>query len=122
MRVCIPIQEDRGLESIPFNHFGSAPNFLIYDLENGDTKVIENDDAHHTHGMCHPLKAIGEENIDIILVRGIGAGALSKLHNAGINSYKAEEGTVFENISMLKQNKLIKYSLNDVCSDHNCGD
>lgn len=121
MKVCIPIQEDKGLESIPFNHFGSAPYFLIYNLDNEDIKVIENNDMHHSHGMCHPLKAIGEEKIDAILVRGIGAGALSKIYNAGIESYKAEEGTVFDNIGKLKENQLLKYALNDSCTGHNCG-
>jgi len=71
MKVCIPIQESKGLESIAYDHFGSAPFFLIYDLETEEVKVIQNEDLHHAHGMCQPLKALAGETVDVILVGGI---------------------------------------------------
>lgn len=120
MRVCIPVSENKGLESVAYNHFGSAPFFLIYDLEREEMKVIENEDLHHAHGMCQPLKALGGEMVDAILVGGIGAGALMKLSNQGVKVYQVADGTVVENIDRLKGNKLMEFSLNNSCNQHGC--
>lgn len=121
MKVCIPVQENKGLESIVYNHFGSAPFFLIHDLESKETKAIENGDLHHTHGMCQPLKALGGEKIDAILVGGIGAGALTKLNNQGVKVYRVENGSAAQNIESLQQNKLAEFTVNNSCSHHHCG-
>ena len=120
MKVCIPVKENKGKDSISYNHFGTAPFFLIYDLENEEMKVIENRDLHHTHGMCQPLKALGGEPIDAILVGGIGTGALTKLINQGIKAYKVANETVLQNIELFKKNKLTEFSINNSCNDHDC--
>lgn len=121
MRICIPIQEDKGLDSIVYNHFGSAPFFLIYDLEKEEMKVIENEDLHHAHGMCQPLKALGGETVEAILVGGIGAGALMKLNNQGVSAYRVTDGTALQNIERLKRNELAVFSVNNSCNHHDCG-
>ncbi len=41
MKVCIPIEKNKGLDSIAYNHFGTAPFFLIYDSENEQMKIID---------------------------------------------------------------------------------
>lgn len=120
MKVCIPIKEDKGLESIAFNHFGTSPFFLIYDLQNEEIKVIQNKDAEHAHGMCQPMKALGGEAVDTILVGGIGAGALNKLNSQGIKVFKVSNATVSQNIQLLKKNELIEFSLNNSCNHHGC--
>lgn len=120
MKVCIPVAENKGLESIPYNHFGTAPFFLIYDLGNEKVKVIENGDLHHSHGMCQPLKALGGEVVDAILVGGIGAGALMKLNNQGIKVYRVTDETVVHNINRLRENKLMEFSMNNSCNHHDC--
>lgn len=121
MRVCVPVKENNGLESIAYNHFGSAPFFLICDLESKEIKVIENGDLHHAHGMCQPLKALAGETVDAILVGGIGAGALMKLNNQGIKVYKVADETVARNIELLNQNELGEFSANNSCNHHDCG-
>ncbi|MGL5232449.1 MAG: NifB/NifX family molybdenum-iron cluster-binding protein [Fusobacteriaceae bacterium] len=120
MRVCIPVEENRGENSIAYNHFGSAPFFLIYDLENSEMKVINNGDLNHAHGMCQPLKALGGEQIDVILVGGIGGGALVKLNNQGIKVYEVSNGTVLQNIELLKNKQLREFLLSNSCNQHGC--
>lgn len=120
MRVCIPVEENRGESSIAYNHFGSAPFFLIYNLENHEMKVINNGDLNHAHGMCQPLKALGGEQIDVILVGGIGGGALVKLNNQGIKVYEVSNGTVLQNIELLKSAKLREFLLSNSCNQHGC--
>lgn len=118
MKVCIPVKENKGLESVPYNHFGSAPFFLICDSESGEIKVIENGDMNHAHGMCQPLKAIGGEDIDVVLVGGIGAGALMKLNNQGIRVYRVAEEIVSKNIELLKRNELAEFTVHNSCNHH----
>lgn len=120
MKVCIPVKENKGLDSVAYNHFGSAPYFLIYDLDNEEMKTIENEDLHHAHGMCQPLKALGGETVDAILVGGIGAGALTKLNNQGIKVYRVSSETVLKNIELLKRNELMEFSVNNSCNSHDC--
>lgn len=121
MKICIPVEENNGLESVPFNHFGSAPYFLIYDSESQGIKEIKNEDLHHAHGMCQPLKALGGEAVDAILVAGIGAGALMKLNNQGIKVYKVKEDTAAKNIELLQTGQLQEFSVNNTCKhDHGC--
>jgi predicted Fe-Mo cluster-binding NifX family protein len=121
MKVCIPIQEEKGLESVAYGHFGSAPFFMICDLEKNEIKIINNGDQHHEHGMCQPLKAIGGEAVDAVLAGGIGAGALMKLNDMGIRVYRAVGDTVSKNIELLKADKLELFSANNTCSHHGCG-
>lgn len=121
MKVCIPIKENKGLDSVAHNHFGSSPIFMIYDTATEETKTIENGNLHHEHGMCQPLKALGGERVDAVLVAGIGAGALSKLAVQGVKAYKVEEGTVAENIELFKRNSLPEFTLEHSCTQHDCG-
>jgi predicted Fe-Mo cluster-binding NifX family protein len=84
MRVCLPTQQDRGLESLPDSHFGSAPYFLVYDTETKEMKTIDNRDEHHAHGACNPLKALAGDTVDAIVVGGVGSRAIAGLNGLGI--------------------------------------
>lgn len=122
MKICIPVKENKGLDSIPYNHFGSAPFFLIYDTDKEEIKEINNTDVNHEHGKCQPLKGLSGEEVDVILLGGIGARALMKLNNAGIKAYKATNETLFNNIEQFKNNKLVEYTPSLSCShEHNHG-
>ncbi|MDJ0305559.1 NifB/NifX family molybdenum-iron cluster-binding protein [Dehalobacter sp.] len=120
MKICIPVKEDKGLESIPYDHFGSAPFFLIYDLDKEEMKVIDNGDSQHEHGMCQPLKALGGEQVDAILVGGIGAGALMKLNAQGVRAFRVDNATVSGNIQLFLDNQLPEFSAMNSCSHHGC--
>ena len=121
MKVCVPVSENKGMESVPFGHFGSAPEFVICDLDSNEVKSINNGDLGHEHGKCQPLKALANKAVDAVIVRGIGAGAISKLNSMGTKVYQGIEGTVKENIKLLKENKLMEFTVNNGCNHHNCG-
>lgn len=121
MKICIPVSENKGLKSIPFGHFGSAPIFVVCNLNNYEVSTINNGDLEHEHGKCQPLKALNGENVDAVIVGGIGQGAIMKLNSMGIKVYKAIEGDIKENIEMLKQNKLNEFPQNHTCSHDGCG-
>ncbi|MCK4910070.1 MAG: NifB/NifX family molybdenum-iron cluster-binding protein [Thermodesulfovibrionales bacterium] len=121
MKVCFPVESDEGLESTVFGHFGSAGAFVVVDTEDGGHKVLMNNDAHHAHGMCSPLKALGGESVDSIVVGGIGAGALGKLAAMGIEVFRANEGTVNENLAHLQKSELVRFSPALTCGGHGHG-
>lgn len=118
MKICLPIKENKGLESVPYDHFGSAPYFLIYDTESGDVKVVDNRDLNHEHGMCRPLQALGGEDIDAVVVGGIGQGALMKLNMQGIVVYQAAPGSVSDNVKLLEKNGLKEFLPGHGCNRH----
>ena len=66
MKVCVPVSENKGMESVPFGHFGSAPEFVICDLDSNEVKSINNGDLGHEHGKCQPLKALNHTFLNII--------------------------------------------------------
>ena len=118
MNICIPVTEDRGLDSIVNEHFGSAPAFVVVDTESALHHVVENRDQHHAHGMCQPLAALDGEEIDAIVAAGIGMGALNKLQAAGVDVYLAQPGTVGDTVSAFKAGTLRKATPATACGHH----
>jgi predicted Fe-Mo cluster-binding NifX family protein len=118
MKVCFPVQQNEGIESAVFNHFGSAPAFVVVDTASGSIASIANRDQHHAHGACNPLKALDNKQIDAVVVGGIGAGALSRLSQAGIKVYRAQSKTVRENLALYNDQALAEYALQSCCGSH----
>ena len=118
MKVAFPVQENNGMDSHVFGHFGSAPQFIITDSEKGGIEVSENPDKVHQHGQCQPLAALSGRTVDAVVVGGIGVGALNKLNSAGIAIYRAVEGTVAENLELLKSGVLPLFTLEHTCAGH----
>ena len=121
MKVCFPVGKAEGLESKVYGHFGSAPVFIVVDTENNNVTIINNNDQHHAHGACNPMKALNDQTVDAIVVGGIGAGALSRLNQIGIKVFQAQIQTVRENIQMLKDQNLPEFTLQHTCAGHGHG-
>lgn len=118
MKVCFPVEDNQGLASQIFNHFGSAPNFLIVDMTTSEIRSISNSDQIHQHGACNPIAGLGGHQVDAIVVGGIGGGALHKLNASGIRAFKANAGSISENIDMLKVGTLQEYMPGHTCGGH----
>ncbi len=118
MKICFPVQEDEGLSSAVYNHFGSAPLFLIFDTKTSSISTINNRDVHHTHGACNPMKALDNRKVDAIVVGGIGAGALTGLKQMGIRVHRAQAGTIVENMSLFNMDRLPELTLEACCGGH----
>jgi len=118
MKVCFPVDENQGLASQVFNHFGSAPEFLIVDVTTSEFQSISNSDNVHQHGSCNPVAGLGGHHVDAIIAGGIGGGALHKLNAAGIRAFKARSGSISENIDLLKTGTLQEYLPGHTCGGH----
>ncbi|MBU1044331.1 MAG: NifB/NifX family molybdenum-iron cluster-binding protein [Candidatus Omnitrophica bacterium] len=123
MKICFPVEQDKGLDSQVFGHFGSAPAFVIFDTQTKVLETVDNQDLGHDHGMCNPLKAIDGKTVDAIVVGGIGAGAISKLNIRGIKVYRAQQGTVQSNIDLFVNDKQKELRVEHGCGGHagGCG-
>lgn len=120
MKICFPVRSDEGMNSIPFGHFGTAPMFIIVDSNTKNIKVVKNGDLNHQHGMCQPLKALSGEIVDVVIVGGIGQGAISKLNDRGINVFKAVSGSIKDNLESFNEGKLESFDINHTCSHDGC--
>jgi predicted Fe-Mo cluster-binding NifX family protein len=118
MKIAFPTQDDKGLESPIFGHFGSAPCFVLVDSATGSHETLINADAAHLHGQCQPIQALGGNRVDAVVAGGIGLGALSRLNAGGIKVYRAAEGTVSENLELIRSGKLPEFTLNMTCAGH----
>jgi predicted Fe-Mo cluster-binding NifX family protein len=121
MKIAFPTQENKSIESPVYSHFGSARFFIIVDAETGEQETVDNHDLNHAHGMCQPLAALGGKSVDAVVVGGIGGGALKKLTEEGVKTYRAVEGTVSENLSLIKDGKLPEFTLDHTCKGHQHG-
>jgi predicted Fe-Mo cluster-binding NifX family protein len=118
MKVAFPVQQDQGLESAVYGHFGSAPCFVIVESETGSFETLDNKDMHHSHGQCQPMKALAGNAVDAVVVGGIGAGALRKLQADGVRVFRAVEGSLQENLEFIKAGKLPEFVMNMTCAEH----
>ncbi len=118
MKICFPTEILQGMSSTVYGHFGSAPGFVIVDTDDMSLSEIQNGDQHHAHGMCQPLKALGGKNVDAVVVAAIGMGALMGLQSQGIRVYRAVQGTVGENVDLMKRGVLPQFEAKFTCAGH----
>ena len=118
MKVAFPSQEDWGLDSVVFGHFGSANYFVIVETGDGSFETVRNSERDHLHGQCQPLKALGGSQVDAVVAGGIGGGALGKLLSAGLKAYRAVDGTVKDNLDLIQSAKLPEFTMNQTCGGH----
>lgn len=85
MNICVPTLEDKGMDSVAYGHFGSAPYFIMVDVAAGATKTIHNGNEHHAHGACNPLAALGGSLVSIVIDRHLRrhVGGSGRCHPSG---------------------------------------
>jgi predicted Fe-Mo cluster-binding NifX family protein len=121
MKVGFAVQTNEGMESKVYDHFGSAPVFIIVDTEGKEVFTVNNKDLHHVHGACNPIMALDGKSVEAMVVGGIGAGAINKLNAMGVKVYGSAAPTVKENLELLGRNKLEELSVSNACRAHQGG-
>ena len=118
MKIAFPTEDDQGVASPVYGHFGSAPFFVIVETDNDEMEIVANQNLEHLHGHCQPLSALGQRRVDAVVVGGIGGGALRKFQASGIRVCRAVEGSVHENLELIKSNQLPEFTLDQTCAGH----
>ena len=96
------------MNSMVYDHFGSAPMFLIYDDTSKALSTIDNQNVNRVHGMCSPINTLSGQSVDVMILGGIGAGALNKFAAMGVTVLQVGAKTVQENIDLYHSGKLQK--------------
>jgi len=109
-RICMPIEEDKGLRSKISNHFGRAKYFLFVDLDQGEIKnfhVKENPyrEKEKRAGLS-ASKFVMEEKIEAIATREMGPISFHTLRDNVVDIYRADKDYVEEVLSEFSQNGL----------------
>ena len=112
------MQEDVGTESVVYNHFGSAPVFVIVDPEGKVVASVSNRDQHHAHGACNPMRALDDQRVDAVVVGGIGGGALAGLNRMGVKVHRSMAATIRENLALLGSGELPIIGPQGSCGGH----
>lgn len=118
MKIAIPVAEYRGLDSLVYGHFGSAPLFVLVDSEAMSVEALGNPDQEHEHGQCNPMRALAGARPEAVVVGGIGTGAVRGLRQAGIRVYRTTGGTVADAISLLQSGGLEELTGSGTCAGH----
>ena len=121
MKVCMPVSKNEGVKSRLYDHFGSAPLFIIVDTESLSVEAISNQDQRHRHGRCSPLSAIAGKDLDAVVVTGIGGRALERLNLDGITVYRSAQIPAGDAIALLKEGRLPEMLPADQCAGHGSG-
>jgi predicted Fe-Mo cluster-binding NifX family protein len=119
MKICVPTNDEGGLQAEVCGHFGSAPFFTLVETESGDVEVVENvGEGERTHGGCSPLGRLRSHSIDLMVCQGIGRGALMGLQERGIRvlvSDSEEEQRVQYILVALRDGRLEEASTRNAC-------
>ena len=118
MRIAIPFYKD-----IIFQHFGHAPRFKIYEIENRQVlmeMVVDIEEKGHA-AVAALLRSM---DVRVVVCGNIGEDAMRALRDAGILFYAGVTGNADDAITALIQGGL-KYDPNIKCparEDRACGD
>jgi predicted Fe-Mo cluster-binding NifX family protein len=119
MRIAIPFYQ-----GLIFQHFGHAPQFKIYEIENRQVlmeMIVEVEDKGHD-SVTALLRSL---DVRVVICGSIGEGAMQALQGAGIVFYGGVTGDADAAITALIQGGL-KYDPNVKCTahadGHACGD
>lgn len=121
MKLCIPTLDDKGLQGTPSDHFGSAPFFTFVDTDTGDIEIQGNGGDHHVHGACRPLEHLGAREVDVVVCRGLGKRAFSRLSSGGIGVYVTQEKDVDATIQAYEAGRLTELTIDEACGGHGHG-
>ena len=86
MKIAIPYENGE-----VFPHFGKSEQFAIYTVE--DKKIVKKE-VIGTNGQGHGALAgmLSNLEVDVVIAGGIGGGAVTALHAAGITCYAGAQG------------------------------
>jgi predicted Fe-Mo cluster-binding NifX family protein len=118
MLACIPTNGNAGLEDTVSDHFGSAGFFTLYNSETDELEVVENRNAHHDHGTCHPMNQLAKYHIDTVVCSGMGRRAIEALSTEGIRVCQTESKIVRDLVEKIKAEDLTEIDPAKACRGH----
>ncbi|WP_048147794.1 NifB/NifX family molybdenum-iron cluster-binding protein [Palaeococcus ferrophilus] len=95
MRIAVPAEDDRGLESRVSGHFGRARYFVFVDVENNEIKGAEVVEVpFEEHGPGDLPNFVKEHGGEVVLAYGMGQRAIGFFNQLGIEVVTGAYGHV----------------------------
>lgn len=95
------------LESLVDPRFGRCAYYIVYDMDNGTFKVVENISRNATGGAgIQAAQAVSDMKADVVITTNIGPNAFRVLQTAGIKVHSGVSGTVGKAIEDFKKGSL----------------
>ena len=117
-RIAIPSVEQGGLEGTRSGHFGHCDVFTLVDVENGKIKEVTTlQNQEHVQGGCMvPVNLLSSNNVNALIVGGIGMRPLMGFRQAGIDVYyEAQRQEIKPVVEDLIAGKLTVIGDDEVC-------
>ncbi|HPK16780.1 MAG TPA: NifB/NifX family molybdenum-iron cluster-binding protein [Clostridia bacterium] len=106
MKVVIPV-ESRSLEAPVCPSFGRTPFFALVDTDGGTHEFLDNEAAASQGGAgIKAAQALADCGAAALITCRCGENAAQVLNAAGVKMFKAQDGSVNDNIAALKDGKL----------------
>ncbi|MCB2180592.1 MAG: NifB/NifX family molybdenum-iron cluster-binding protein [Desulfobulbaceae bacterium] len=120
MKLAVPTNNPGGLGATRSDHFGHADVFTIIDFQDGKIAGINTVDnvAHDAGGCMVPVKHLKEQNIDALVVGGMGMRPLLGFNEVGIDVYFAPRDTYLDVQAVVDgfvKNELTIMQANNAC-------
>ena len=103
-----------------FQHFGHCESFKIYEAENG---AVVSSAVVSAEGSGHGALAgfLKDQEVNVLICGGIGAGARTALSEAGIDLYPGVTGSADDSVNAFLKGEL-EYDPDTQCSHHHDGE
>lgn len=117
MKIAFPVSNDKGLNSVIDDHFGTAANFLIVDTDTQEFIIHKNQKLLEDAVKCKTSVFKKKEHIDAVITRCMGDGSQRNLSKDKIQIFQAVRDTVKENLDLFKKNELKPFHIFDICQN-----
>lgn len=115
MKLAFPVKENKGLESVMDDHFGTAGYFLIVDTLTRGFEFKENQKLSDGESKCKTSVLGKEPGIDAVITHCMGDGSRRSLTSSHIKVFQAQKETVLENLELMEKNELKLFHIFDHC-------
>ena len=117
-RIAVPSVANGGMDGQRAGHFGHCDAFTLVDVENGEIKnvtILKNQE--HVQGGCMvPVNLLATNNVNALIVGGIGMRPLMGFRQVGIDVYHdSDRRDIRPVVEDLIAGKLQQISDNQVC-------
>jgi len=126
MTLAVPSNNPGGLEANRSDHFGHCDVFTIVTLTDNDITAVNTitNTEHGAGGCMVPVQFLKDNNVETIVVGGIGARPLQGFMDVGIDVFYADRTaapSVQEVVDGMLQQKFPLIRADQTCSGHaNC--
>ena len=111
VKILIPINEDNGRESIPFEHLGNAPFYYLVDSENELLDTAIKNDSKAFGGEKSPIKFVVDIKSDVLLSMESCKSAIKLLDKNNTKVYLTDGSKVSVLLEKYRNNELESYTV-----------